>query len=219
MSQMGEGGCIFVKRETGWGAGRLGRGLRGGKEGAVRGEWLCPRRWGAARGGPPRLGQALCAAGGPARGPQGLPRHARGGSRSARQAPLRPRRALPGGRGRLTHLLKSKGIVPSPPGVGACRPGGPRRRVGPYRLPTPPPAAPPPPPPPAPRRRRREVTLRAAHWTPRAGKGRGRGGPFGVKALGGEGSPQRGLGPLPAPHGVVTIHGMLQVWAPHSAHL
>lgn len=65
----------------------------------------------------------------------------------------------------LTHLLKSKGIVP-PSRWERCRPGGPQRRVGPSPLPTPPWL-------PRPRQparhsplasRRREVTLRAAHW-------------------------------------------------------
>lgn len=67
----------------------------------------------------------------------------------------------------LTHLLKSKGIVP-PSRWERCRPGGPQRRVGPSPLPTPPWL-------PRPRQparhsplasRRREVTLRAAHWAP-----------------------------------------------------
>lgn len=67
----------------------------------------------------------------------------------------------------LTHLLKSKGIVP-PSRWERCRPGGPQRRVGTSPLPTPPW-------PPRPRQparhsplasRRREVTLRAAHWAP-----------------------------------------------------
>lgn len=81
----------------------------------------------AARGGP------LCAAG----GPPGVP-EAFGGMHRAREAALAsqaggmhpppapcPRRGLPGGRGRHTHLLKSKGIVPPPPplppGVGALQ--------------------------------------------------------------------------------------------------
>lgn len=100
--------------------------------------------------------------------PQGLQRRAPcTGVAFARNAGSSPaaERVSAGG---LTHLLKSKGIVP-PSRWELCRPGGPQRRVGPSPLPTPPR-------PPRPRQparhsplasRRREVTLRAAHWAPR----------------------------------------------------
>lgn len=87
---------------------------RGGglHEGALRGPGrLCVRR--AARPGVPGACRGMHGAGAAWRARQEAP--------AARQAPLRPRRGLPGGRGRLTHLLKSKGIVPPPPGVGALQ--------------------------------------------------------------------------------------------------
>lgn len=143
---------------------------------------LCAGKWGAARGSPRRLRLALCADGGRPGAPEGLTRHALGrgphlharreGSAACLSTPC-PRRGLPGGRSRHTHLLKSKGIVPSPPGVGALQA---RRAAAPRgSLPAanassgrPAPAGRPQPRHSPLTSRRREVTLRAAHWAPPA---------------------------------------------------
>lgn len=164
-----------VSRQPGEGAPR--------REGAER-----PERWAAslpaARGGPPRLQLALCAAGGPARRPRG-PAEActgrraafafqAGGVRGVPKHPPRPRRGLPGGRGSHTHLLKSKGIVPPPPlppGVGALQarwaaaPRGSQPAAN-ASAGRPAPAGRPQPSTLAAASGRREVTLRAAHWAP-----------------------------------------------------
>lgn len=129
------------------GRGRLGRGLGGGKG------WDGPGGRGAsppaARGGPARLQLSLCVAGGPPGVPQRPPRHASGWGPllgAQREGPAaRPATACargggsPVARGRHTHLLKSKGIVPPPPpGEGAPQARRAARRVGPRPLPTPP---------------------------------------------------------------------------------
>ena len=153
------------------------------REGAER-----PERWvaslPAARGGPPRLQLAVCAAGGPARRPRGLAEACTGrraasafqagGVRGVPEHLPRLRRGLPSGRGRHTHLLKSKGIVPPPPlppGVGALQarwaaaPRGSQPAAN-ASAGRPAPAGRPQPSTLAAASRRREVTLRAAHWAP-----------------------------------------------------
>lgn len=140
-----------------------------------------------------------------------------GGVRGVPKHPQCPRRGLPGGRSHHTHLLKSKGIVPSPPGVGALQA---RRAAAPRgSLPAanassgrPAPAGRPQPRHSPLTSRRREVTLRAAHWAPPAldapsaarlkgpaGRGSGRAGLPGSRLSGGKGTPEGVLVPSNPP--------------------
>lgn len=204
--------CEVWRCEDGLGRRQAGKGAPrregwGGLAGEVRG----------CRGRPPANPARFVCGRRPARGPRGPAKACiEPGYVSAcpagrvRGAPRRPsglRRGLPGGRGRHTHLLKSKGIVPSPPGVGALQAGraaAPRGSLPAANASSGRPAhAGRPRPGHSPlASRRREVTLRAAYWAPPApdapSAGRlkgpagreGEGQALGGGALGGAGNPQ-----------------------------
>lgn len=192
---------------TGWGGGsaegrsRGGPGLHGG---ALRGSgWLCVRP--AARPGSLRAYRGMHWAGGRFCVPGGRERFA-----AAPPVPVEGPSRWPGS---PTHLLKSKGIVPSLPGVGALQARAPRGSLPAANASSgrPAPAGRPPPRLSPLASRRREVTLCAAHWAPPAPDTPSAAGlkePAGREGeelafLGGDGNPQRRPRPFPAPQGVL----------------